>query len=69
MCQELFLGYYFGLACKVRFFSLTSISEEVIEQILLKTISKGIKNKKMIESRTAWIYKGEIMLDQCNSLL
>lgn len=62
-----FLGCYFGLACKVSFFSLTLIPMEVIEQILLKTLSKGIK--KMTESRTAWIYKAEIMLDQSKSLL
>jgi len=47
-CQENILGCYFGLAFQVRPVSLTSIPGK--EQILLKSISKDIKNEKVIES-------------------
>jgi len=52
-----------------RLVSLTSISGKEMEKILLKTISKVLKDKKMSKSSQYGFTNGEIMLNRPDSLL
>lgn len=54
---------------KYRLVSLTLSPGKIIEQLILETISRHMKDKKIIRSSQHEFNKGEVMLDQCNKLL
>ena len=52
-----------------RLVSLTLIPGKVIEQLILQTISRHMKNKKVIWSSQHRLYEGAIVLNQPDCLL